>query len=113
MADTIKELLQERLATVVRIHKAVVEGYTQGVAGITLDDLHQAEVTVQNARLDLCETKQDRIKVHEDMVNEAEQWHKFIEKVAQRGQASPVELLKAKAYLLETRIGLERAKIAA
>ena len=107
MAATIKELLQERLATLVKIHIAVAEGYKQLASGITLDDLHQAEVAVQLARLDLCESKQDRIKVYDDMVNEAEQWQNVIEKIVIASQAPAFELLKAKAYLLQNNLDLQ------
>lgn len=113
VADTIKQLLQERLAIVVKIHKAVVEGHSIAPAAVTLDDVHQAEVAVQSARLELCETKQDRIKAHETTVKEAEQWQVLVGKLGQGGEATPVDLLKAQAYLLEARIGFEKAKIAA
>jgi outer membrane protein TolC len=73
--------------------------------------LHEADVAVLKARLNLCQTKQERIKVYEDTVREAESHNKFVEARFKAGfLITEVDALKAKDYLLECQIGLERAK---
>ena len=73
--------------------------------------LREADESVLKARLDLCGTKQDRVLVYQDMVKEAETWHKLADARFRSGfNMKQVDLLKSAAYLLECRIGLERAK---
>lgn len=110
--DKLKELLQERLVTAQSIHDLVLKGHTQGATNITIDQVHEAKVMLLNARLDLAESKEQRIRVHEEMVKEAAEWEQLVIKALQAGQGSPIDVLKAKVYRLERQIALERARMA-
>ena len=105
----IQEMLQSRLQIVQRIQKIVMAKYAKGI--VAYDVKHEADISVLKARLDLCETKQDRIKVHEEMVREAEGLAGFVENKLKSGYSiSQIDVLKAQAYLLECKIRLEKAK---
>ncbi len=108
-AAKIKGLLQERLKIVQTIQKIVNLQYERGT--VDYDVLREADESVLKARLDLCGTKQDRVQVYQDMVKEAEAWQKFADAHFESGfNMKQVDVLKSAAYLLECRIGLERAQ---
>ena len=109
-SDTVKNLLKERLATVTEIDKLVQTAYRSAEVG--LDQVHQAKAALLAAQLDLAETKDERIKIHEEMVQQAEEWTKSVVEIAKASQATTIDVLKAKAHLLEAQIALERAKVA-
>ncbi|MBX9792028.1 MAG: TolC family protein [Pirellulales bacterium] len=106
--DTIKKLLTERLVVYAEIHSLVFQGFKLGEISIT--DVLQARAALLSAELDLCETKPQRIEVHERMVQLAQETYEIMEKLARIPHVSRIDLLKAKAHLLEAKIGLERAK---
>jgi outer membrane protein TolC len=108
--DKIKELMQKRLVTVTEIHKLLLKGFMGGQ--VPFDRVLEARAAMLRAELDLAETKQDRIKVHVEMVKTAEEMVEIVNRLAKAQQATRVDVLKAEAQLLEARIGLERAKIA-
>jgi outer membrane protein TolC len=107
-SDAVKELLKERLATVAEIDRLVQAAYRAREA--SLDQVHQTKAALLAAQLDLAETKDDRIKVHQEMVTHAEEWTKIVAQMAKANEATATDVLKAKARLLEARIALERAK---
>lgn len=110
--DRIKPLLQERLAVAREMQKLSVEMYRSGEA--SLDEVHQAGLALLNARLELAETQQERIEIHKEMVERAEEYEKNVSQALRAGgPVSPIDALKAKAHLLELRITLERAKTTA
>jgi len=109
-SDAIKELLKQRLATVVEIDKLVQTAYRSGEAGV--DQVHQARAALLSAQLDLAETKDEQIKVHLDLVRQAEEWSKVVAEMAKAQQATAIDVLKAKAHLLEAQIALEKARAA-
>lgn len=108
VSDKIKELLKERLVTVSEVHGLVLQGYKNGE--VSVDQVVHAKAALLNAKLDLAETKGERIKIQEEMVTLAEEWEKIVEQLAAGQQATRIDVLKAKAHLLEARIGWERAK---
>src|SRR5262249_5458426 len=107
-ADKIKELQKEHLATVTRIYELTLERYKSGHA--SPDQLLQSQAAILSAKLELAQTKQERIKAHEEMVRLAEQAQEHAQKLADAGQGTTSDALKAKAYLLRARIALEKAK---
>ena len=109
-SDAVKALLKERLATVTEIDKLVQTAYRGAEVG--LDQVHQAKAALLAAQLDLAETKDERIKIHQEMVRQAEEWAKSVAEMAKASQATAIDVLKAKAHLLEAQIALERAKLA-
>jgi len=107
--DNLKKLKEKRLALLVKIHEATKERQRIDPA---LDAIRNTMVDVLAARLDLAETKEDRIKVLEDAVKYAEQWEKAVKEMVKGGFAASIDLLKAEAYVLEARIALEKIKAA-
>src|SRR5262245_10553332 len=59
----LKELLKERHATVKEIAAQVAKAYEAGAASI--EQMHEAELTVLRAELDVCEAEKERIAVLE------------------------------------------------
>jgi len=109
--DKIKDMLQERLNIARKIQTIIKLQYEKGL--VSCDVLHDTEAALLRAKLDLCETKakEERIKVYEDMVKEAEGWYLFAKNKYDAGyKQSEVELLKTKDFLIECQIGLERVK---
>jgi outer membrane protein TolC len=107
--DKIKSLLQDRLAVLRRIQQIATTQYEKGAIGA--DVLRDAGLSVLKARLDLCETKEERIGVHQDMVTDAEAWDKLAQAEYKSGaQRTELDALRARAYLLDCRIDLEKAR---
>ncbi len=72
--DKIKELKEQRLVLLVKIHRFALEGWKQGIPTFTLAQVYQAQTDLFAARLDLAEKKEDRIKICEAAVKDAEAW---------------------------------------
>jgi hypothetical protein len=107
-SDKIKELKEKRLAVLVKIFDTLEEKQRSGLV-LHFDAVHKAKVDVLAARLDLAETNEDRIKVCEEAVKEANEWEAIL-KEQEGAFASPIDRLKAQAAGLECRIALEKAK---
>jgi hypothetical protein len=107
--DKVKELQKKRVAKLTELHRLI-----QNEARIKLfDPFRLFEVTemLYKARLELCETKQDRINVLEEFVKESSKAVELLRERAQQGLAgSEVGLLIAEASLLEAQVALEKAK---
>jgi len=109
--NNIKALKEQRLALLVKIEKGTAEVYKQSSeTGITIDQVRQTKADVFTARLDLAETRDDRIKICEEMLNEAAGWAKFVQVQVDRGEVGALDAVKAQAHVLATRIALENAK---
>lgn len=106
-SDQVRELLKERLVIVAEIYEITLKEFQSGQ--ISIDQVFQARISLLTAKLDLCETKEDRIRVHREMVKQAEDWLQVVTKLFAASQATRVDVLKAKAQLLEARIGLEKS----
>lgn len=96
-----------RLAMLNQLYKLAVERQKAGRA--SFNTVHDAEVAYLHARLDLCDTKEDRLGVLQTLVHEAESWQKTVAAAVKNASLDSAELLRAKLYLLETHIALERA----
>ena len=106
--DNLKALLEDRLDTTKKIQEIALKMYAQGSGSYT--QVHEAQVAVLEARLDLCVSKEERLKVLELMLTQAKEWEKVVAARHAAGLASPLEPLNAKAYRLEREIALERFK---
>lgn len=106
--DSVKELLQKRLAALAEIHKLLNDGFKSGQ--VSLDRIIKSRVALLRAKLEQCETKPDRIKVHEEMVQAAEELLESVKKLHAVGQAGRVEILESEVQLLEARLALERVR---
>jgi outer membrane efflux protein len=109
-SDEVKSLLKERLAIVTTIYEQRLAAHKQGAT--SLEQVTQARADLLRAKLDLCETKDERLAVHAEMVKLAEDSLQAVESVFKSGVIPQGELLKVKLELLEARLGLARAKAA-
>jgi len=103
-SDKIKELLQKRFAIRKVIHEKLIDRYSQGT--IPLNDLFDAKMTLLRARLDMCESKNERIKAYEEAAESAK---KTLILAKRHEAASQLEVLHVEAQILEIEIELERA----
>jgi outer membrane protein TolC len=103
----VKALLQERVTVAVEIDQAMKRQHEVGRA--TFGEVLEIKSLLLSARFDACETKQQRIEILEEFVKLAEQQLKVVEAMVNSQAASQIDGLKAKAYLLKTRIDLARA----
>ena len=107
--EGLKQLKEKRLALLLKIHEATKKGQRIDPA-MPPDQVRKTMVDVFAAKLDLAETKADRIKIWEEAVKYAQEWEKQVKEMRKNGFAAPVDLLNAEAYVLEARIGLEKAR---
>jgi len=115
--DRITELQKNRLAAAKKANDMMVSQLKEGflpAGGDTISFiLRLAEVKklVLQARLELADTKQERIKVIEDAIKEFEPLVEAYEKRSKAGIGSGVvEFQLAQIHLLELKIAMERAK---
>jgi outer membrane protein TolC len=106
--EAIKQLLKERLAIATTIYEQQMEAHKQGAT--SFERVRKAMANLLNAKLDLCETKVERLGVHEEMVKLAAQSVSNVEALSKASEVPQFELLNAKLELLTARIALERAK---
>jgi outer membrane protein TolC len=105
--DKVKGLLKKRHDMRSEILDRVAKEYKGGQCGY--DQLLQAEKSLLSAKLDLCETKDERVEVYKQMVKAAERGLRAVELLAKAKEVGEVDVLKARVHLIETEIGLERA----
>ncbi|GEM_PF-4322850 len=110
--DKLKQLLQERVALAEKLHDLALIGYRGGDQKFSFAVVYDAKAKLLAARLDLAETKEQRIKIYEDMVKDAADHEKAVLQLEKAGGRSRFDVLNAKVYHLERRIALERAKAA-
>lgn len=106
----VKQLLKERLAILTTVYEAKAEGHKQGV--ISIDKVHDAQLAMLEAKLELCETAEERLQVHKEVVEVSQKAVQVAEELYKSAQLPQFELLAAKVRVLDTQIRLERAKAA-
>ena len=74
--------------------------------------MHQAQAALLAAQLELAEGKEQRIKIHQEMLQQAEALSRIVADQAKANEATSIDVLKAKSQVLEAQIALERAKLA-
>jgi hypothetical protein len=104
----LKELLQERLATLRKLVKQTQADYLAGK--VSFDRLHQATRALLDAELEQCESDKERIPVLEKIVALAKDSEKSAVQRYETGNATQSDALMATASRLEAEIALERAK---
>lgn len=104
--DKLKELLKERLVTAQKIHDMAIKAYTHGDAKFTIDQVHAAKAKLLDARLELAETRGQRMQALQEAVKDASAWE-------QVGPASQADQLKARLFRLERDIALTAFLVAA
>jgi hypothetical protein len=108
---TIDELQRERLAILKSLRNLVDQAFKNGECGF--DKVHEARLAYLHAELEVYGTGPGRVARLKSIVDDAESWHDEVAKAIQNGQAGKADELKAKAYLLETRVALAKAQPAA
>ena len=111
-ASKIERLHAERVSLLQQSLDAVLALQKVGAVGGGLEQVHQARIELLRAKLDAAKTRQERIKIHGELVAEAAEWVESVGARFREGSAgaSGIDLLRAKAYHLETQIALEQAK---
>lgn len=104
--ERIRELQEERLAVAKEFVNLMKVQANQGVG--RSEELLNATRLLLEAELDLCLTKEDRIRVHQDMVKVAETIYEQHEQRVRAAITTRSELLRAKLNLLKAQIDLER-----
>jgi outer membrane protein TolC len=107
-SDPVKKLLVERLVVYTEIYNDTKKAFDAGEAGILT--LLEARASQLRADLDLRERKAERIQVHEELVTVGKQSLEETVKLAKVPSVSRIEVLKAKARLLEAQIALEKER---
>src|SRR5262245_51297930 len=101
----LKELLKLRLED---REKALIAISTPGIASKT--EISHARVEVLRAKLDLCETKQQRVALLEQIVEQAKVRKQLLEAGRQPGITSRYEIARAEADVLRAELDLCETK---
>ncbi len=104
----LKELLNERLATLRDLVKATQAAYLTGK--VSFDRLHQAQRALLHAELELCDLDKERITVLVKAVALAKDFEMNALERYKSGAATQSDVLLGTAARLEAEIALERAK---
>lgn len=106
----IKELQDKRIAVLKEIVEITEKTYKGGQGGF--DQVAKARLDLLQAQLDASRTKEERVRVLEETVKQAESLEDVVKRLVEAKQAGRVEALKAQALVLQTRIALEQARAA-
>lgn len=103
----IKELEQKRLEILEKIHELARKAFKDGV--ITHEQLRVAKNDLLSAKHDYAETREERIKICDEAVQEAKDWQKIVQEGVKAAVFSRLDELKAQSDLLEAQISRVRA----
>lgn len=106
--ETVTALLKERAATALRLREVALNRYTMGVENFQA--VIDATAALLGARLDLASSRQERIKVLEEILELAQSGEKYTQAKFDAGQVTESDVLKARLFRLEVTISLERAR---
>lgn len=106
--EKIKALLKDRLDTIVKIYDATLKASKDGK--VSAGALYQAKLALLNAKLEMAASKDERIKLLEEVLKETEGWEKLVLKDVEAGKASQIEVLQAHLSVVEARLAVEFAK---
>src|SRR5262249_19833971 len=107
------QMRKDLVTAATKIHDLAVKGYMKSGGGnstYTFDGVLQAKRDLFAAKLDLCDTKDKRVKTYEEKVADAAAWEDYVVKSARMASFPEIYTEKAKAYLLKSKIELEQAK---
>jgi outer membrane protein TolC len=105
--SAIPAMLKERMDTLQKIYDLTVKAQKAGKAPLAA--VHHAKLALLNAQLEMAPSKQEYIKLRQELVKEAESWEKTVQKLVSDGKATEVDTLQAHLETLEARISLEIA----
>ena len=106
--DKLKQLLEERATLVKSVAKLTRQAYEEGDA--SLEEVHQTQLAVLRAELDMAESQKERLSVLEKIVKLTEEHANAISAAARDGHAPKSAALTATVNRLEAEIALERAR---
>jgi RNA polymerase sigma-70 factor (ECF subfamily) len=104
----VRTLLKERLTILRDRASALREQYKSGTAA--LEPVQEADLRVYRAELDLCESDQDRVAVHEKIVAVLREIEQRVAALHKAAAAPDAAVTDAKLNRLEAEIALEQAK---
>jgi outer membrane protein TolC len=108
--DSIEELQKKRIAVLKEIVDITEKSFKSGQ--VSFDRVGSARLDLLQAQLDASRTKEERLRLLEEMVKHAEEMEAAVKRLVEAGQAGRVEALKSTAFVLQTRIALEKVKVA-
>ena len=106
--EKIVRLLRERLDVVTQLHGAFIVRYENGT--VQLEDVLDVQTMMLDARLPFCETKEDRVRIYEQIVASTEKILDVVKAKATAGLVHQTDILMAQARLLAMQIELEKVK---
>lgn len=106
--EKVHSLLKERLAILKELLATTKTAYETGKA--SLGEVTQVNAQLLAAELELCESDQERIAVHERAVDLAKGYEKAAVELYKAGQVTHSAVLAATVNRLEAEIAYERAK---
>jgi hypothetical protein len=106
--DKIKALQKERLAAATEAYKLTFERL-KGLLAQPLECFQSCKLLFE-ARLDLAETKEERIKAYEQYVTDTSEIARLCEVFGKNGQGTKADMMTAKVHHLQAQILLEKAK---
>jgi hypothetical protein len=101
-----KELQDKHLAILQTISDAAKASFMS--ANAAFEDVHVAQGALLAARLEYAGTREERLKISDEIIQGAEEWHKYAAKRAEGGAGTRVAALKAQASLVEAQIAKEK-----
>ena len=107
-SDTIKQLQEERIAVLKEVVDQTEKAFKAGQ--VPASQIIQARLDLLKAQLDASRTKEDRVRVLEETVKQAEALEAAVKRQVEAKNEAGIAALKAKAFVLETKIALERTK---
>ena len=110
-AAEIKILLKERQETLKKVVDALVAQYQAGI--VDFQSVFHAERDLLRATLDLDDSPETRMAALREQLKMAENFAKLAEARFERGGVTQVDVLRAKAGVLEARIELVREELKA
>jgi hypothetical protein len=108
--DKVKDLLKQKLAIVKQLYEGAQVRHRQGAGDAAA--VRQAKAAMLQVQLALSETREERIRLHEEMVESAREHEKEVAHLVRAAVATSSEAWKATIHRLDAEIELERAKVA-
>lgn len=105
---SVEQLQQEHLAVLQQLVEVAFEAYKVGEADIAQG--MQAQQQLLDAKLELAEDRDSRLKILADAVNLATEWQKVAEAQYRAAQTSQADVLQCRANSLKAEIALLREK---
>ncbi len=104
----VRELQEERLKVLQELVAGIELQFGNG--NLTMEAMWQARENLLEAQLELSETKADRIRIHQELVQGMESLHRAVKTMVEHGVTSRTDELGVRSNLLKAQIALEKEK---